>query len=102
MIITINDEPIEMMPESTVEEVIQNVRMILGIARGTVPIDRDFGLRTDLVDAPIGTVRALLTAYLTEDIPKFEPRAKLVSLEFRRSADGKVEPLVTVAVDERG
>ena len=100
MIVTVKEDAIELMPESTIEEVVQNVRMILGIARGTVPIDREFGLRTDLLDAPMPVARSMMAAYVAEDITRYEPRARLISLDFRTGADGRLEPVVKLVIEE--
>ena len=100
MIVQVRDEPIELMPATTVEEVMQNVRMIVGVRKGTVPIDREFGLDATVVDKPMGAATALLSAQLAKDIPAFEPRARLVSLELKATDDGVLEPVVKIAVNE--
>lgn len=101
MIVELTSGPIELMPATTVEEVMQNVRMILGTRRGSVPIDRDFGLRTDALDAPAQATRALLTSTIARDIAEQEPRARLVELTMRES-DGVLEPIVRISIEEGG
>ena len=102
MILRLTEGPIELMPQTTVEEVMQNVRMIVGVRKGTVPIDREFGLDATVVDKPMGAATALLSAQLAKDIPKFEPRARLVSLTTERTADGVLEPIIRIAIAEGG
>ena len=102
MVLELTTGPIELMPETEVEEVMQNVRMILGIRRGTVPIDRGFGLDTSVLDAPAPAARAILTSTIARDIALMEPRARLEELTFRASADGVLEPIVRITVREGG
>lgn len=101
MIVELTTGPIELMPETEVEEVMQNVRMILGIRRGTVPIDRAFGLDTSALDSPSPAARAILTATVAKDIATLEPRARLVELTMRE-IDGVLEPIVRISVVEGG
>ena len=102
MIVRLTEGPIELMPQTTVEEVMQNVRMIVGVRKGTVPIDRGFGIEMSAVDKPMGAATALLSAQLAKDIPLFEPRARLVSLTTERTSDGVLEPIVRIAIAEGG
>lgn len=94
------DETIELMPATETEEVLQNVRMIVGVWRSEVPLDRDFGIDTDLVDAPMNVARTQLTASLMELIEEYEPRASLKEVAFETGADGAVNPIITVEVKE--
>ena len=94
-------EPIVLVPRSTLEEVLQNVRMILGVWRGSVPLDREFGIDAEYIDAPIGIVRSRLAADLAQQIKQNEPRARLKELTFAgNAADGTLEPIATVYVEE--
>lgn len=95
------DDAIELMPVNEALEVMQNVRMILGTRRGTVPIDREFGIDGSMVDAPLGATHALLTAELTETIRRIEPRAQLLRLDLKvEPISGVIKPLVTIAIKE--
>lgn len=95
------NEAIILQPRSTIEEVMQNVRMIMGVWRGSVPMDRDFGLDADLIDAPINAAKSRLAADLAAQISNCEPRAKLKSLTFEGNAhDGALMPLATITIEE--
>ena len=102
MITTVElNETIILQPRSTIEEVMQNVRMIMGVWRGSVPLDRDFGLDADLLDAPINAAKSRLAADLAAQIIKCEPRAKLKSLTFEGNArDGTLMPIATIIIGE--
>lgn len=98
MIVDLSNE-IELMPATAVEEILQNVRMIVSVWRGEVPLDRTFGIDPTLIDAPIKTVRARLVADLAESIDRCEPRAKLKAVEFK-GTDGRLEPVVIIEIKE--
>lgn len=98
MIATVDLEgAIEIMPDTVEEEIMQNVRMIVGTWRSEVPLDRQFGIDTNLLDAPVNVIKALLIADLTATIARCEPRAKLKSLDFKGDAqEGTIEPVLTI------
>lgn len=90
---------IELMPSMEEEEVLQNVRMLTGVVRGEVPFERAMGVDTRLLDAPIRQVQTLLTAELTEGVPKYEPRARVTGLRFEGDeAGGHLEPIIELEV----
>ena len=71
----------QVMPSSSVEEILQNVKMILLTVKGTCPLDRNFGLPFDILDTPINK-SAAITAAVAKAINQYEPRARLKSLTF--------------------
>ena len=92
---------IDWAPTTEIEEVLQNVRMIVGVWRSEVPLDREMGIDPSLIDAPIGAARARLMTSLAETIKRCEPRARLQSLDFRSDpVEGIVQPIITVNVEE--
>lgn len=48
------DSDVNFAPETEVVEILQNVRTILATRKGSVPLDRDFGLSWQYLDAPTG------------------------------------------------
>lgn len=90
---------IELMPLTLEEEVLQNVRMISGIWRSEVPLDRELGIDADILDAPLGQVKTLLTAEVISTVTRCEPRAKVKSLSFKgNAANGTLEPIIEFEV----
>ena len=69
-------------PATELEEVAQNVRMILTTQKYTVPLDREFGLSTTQIDAPISASQAKLTAEIVAAVKKYEPRARITNVFF--------------------
>lgn len=90
---------IDLAPSSVLKEVLQNVRTIVSTKRGTVPLDREFGLDPALVDLPIATAQAKMTADIVATVHKYEPRAFITQTIYHGSEmDGQLHILLRVAV----
>jgi hypothetical protein len=87
-----------------VKEIAQNVKTILSTVKGTVPLDRDFGLDPAFIDAPVRAARALFAAQVVQAIKKYEPRVEVVKLIWKETAsnagEGKVIPGVRIRIKE--
>lgn len=85
-------------PSNEREEIIQNVRTIIATTKETIPIFREFGL-SSILDQPINVARAKITAEVADAIKKYEPRAKLVSIDFEGNMmDGELNPIITIQI----
>lgn len=84
------------------EEVIQNIRLILSTPRGSVPLDRDFGIDWTVIDRPVGEVSQIIKAHIVRQIQKYEPRAKVKKVELlsQELPDGKLRVKVLIEVGE--
>ncbi len=91
-------------PQSTAEEVIQNVRCILSTRKGSVPFDRAFGVSWDMLDKPMPVAKAMMIAAVVEAIQEYEPRASVRGVKFEldvdAAAEGKLKPIVTIEIKE--
>ena len=86
-------------PETEVEEIIQNVRTILTTRRGSVPLDRAFGIDTALIDLPVTAIKGRLTTEIIEAVERLEPRVEVKEVKFTGdAADGAVYPVVKVVI----
>ena len=94
------EKGIKLMPRNTAEEIIQNVSMIVSTIKGTVPLDREFGISVELIDAPMNR-QSRLIAEVAAAIEKFEPRARLHRIEFGGEVTaGKLNPTLTLEIVE--
>ncbi len=104
--VVVTGEPgeITIHPQSILEEVIQNVRMIVTTIRGTLPLDRDFGISNHLVDTPIERAKALISREIIEQVEKYEPRARITRVQFiedfEAAADGRLIPKLQLTIKE--
>ena len=86
-------------PSSELEEIIQNVRTILTTRKGSVPLDRAFGIDTGIVDKPTASIQGLLTVAIMETVERYEPRVKVQAVSFEGDGEeGIVYPCVKVVI----
>ena len=87
-------------PENELEEILQNVRTILTTRKGSVPMDREFGIDGDIQDLPIGTAQAKFSVEIVEAVNRFEPRARVKQVIYDgNEQDGLLRARVRVAVN---
>ena len=95
---------IDFAPASVVAEVLQNVRTILATRKGTVPLDRDFGLDWTWIDQPMPVAKMRCQVAVIEAINDYEPRAEIESVEWGGSESDAMEgitlPKVKINIKE--
>jgi phage baseplate assembly protein W len=88
---------------SGIPEVMQNVRTILTTRRGTVPLDRDFGISFEFLDSPINTTRAKAEQEIFLQLKKYEPRVVLKQIMWETDVlSGQILPTVKVEINQNG
>ena len=97
--VTASLEQIEIFPDNEQLEVIQNVKTILTTIQGTVPLDRDFGIDSEVIDKPVNVIRPLIVQEVKEKLAKYEPRVKFISMLWDGAgSEGRIVPTVRVAI----
>lgn len=95
---------VDFAPDTEAAEILQNVRTIISTRKGSVPLDREFGISWAMVDKPLPVARSQMQAQVIEAIEKYEPRAKVQSVEFNNdvegSAEGLLNPIVIISIGE--
>jgi phage baseplate assembly protein W len=88
-----------------VTEILQNVRTIVSTIKGSVPLDRDFGVSASFLDSPTPEAMAAFTGEAIDEIEKQEPRCSVVSVDFKPLAeaamDGRLFPVIRIAIEGR-
>jgi phage baseplate assembly protein W len=80
-------------------EVIQNCRTILTTRKGTVPLDREFGITAEYLDSPMPKVRADAEQDIFMSLRKYEPRAVLKEIYWKADVlSGSVKPNIKIQV----
>lgn len=88
-------------PDDKRLEIYQNVYCIISTLKGSVPLNRSFGLSGTFIDDPMPVAAAKLREEITEQIAEWEPRAKVVSIDFEENEfEGKMTPKVKIEVVE--
>ena len=99
-LVNANKEPtIDFAPGTVVDEVLQNVRTIITTIKGSIPLDRAFGIDGDVVDLPINVAKAKLTNEIFSAVRRYEPRAVIESITFEGDISGRLVPIVEVSVN---
>ena len=99
-LVSANKQPaIDYAPGTVVEEVLQNVRTIITTIKGSIPLDRDFGIDGSVVDMPVNVAKAKLTNEIFRAIRVYEPRAVIESISFDGELSGRLLPTVEVSVN---
>ena len=83
--LTIDLGTINFMPATVEEEVLLNIRTLLTTAKGTVPMDRNFGV-TMPQDEPLPGAREKLNVEIIDAIERYEPRAKVINVRWSANA----------------
>lgn len=95
--LTLDSTEIKILPDNELEEILQNVRQILSTLKGSVPLDREFGISTEILDSPMNS-QSKLVAEIATAIEKFEPRARLRSINFSGNVDGELTPILSLEI----
>lgn len=91
----------DLMPSTETAEVLQNVRMILATVKGSVPMDRSFGIAGNLLDEPISATQARMTAAIAKAVREQEPRARVQQVLFDgEMSDGQLKLTVRIEIVE--
>lgn len=83
----------------------QEIRTVLATRKGSVPLDRDFGVSWELIDKPLPAARQVIIAEVARQLEKYVPRIKFKGIAFPAqqatdTADGVLRCVVTVSVRE--
>lgn len=80
----------------------QEIRTVLATRKGTVPLDREFGLDWSFVDRPMQEAQPRYVAEVARQIEKYVPRVQVLSVTFKPLSDGAMDgalfPVVRVAI----
>lgn len=79
--------------------ILQNIAVILSTLQKSVPMYREFGLPMKFLDKPLPVAKSLAYAEIKEAIEEFEPRAKVLSINFEVDAAIPGKLISTVEVE---
>jgi uncharacterized protein len=80
------------------DEIVQNIRMILTTIRGTLYLDRNFGLNPNLIDEPQLTAMVKYRDEIINQIEKYEPRVNVVEINFTTNKNDAMNCALTPIV----
>src|SRR5690606_13849624 len=77
---------------------LQQLRLLLATPRGTVPLDRDFGVSWSFIDAPTPRALAAVRAEVADQVARYVPGVRVQAVELRATEPTGVRMAVTVDV----
>lgn len=95
---TKDPEKIDISPKNEVTEILQNVRTILATTKGTIPLDREFGIDGSVIDMPTMQAQAYLTNEIFQAIRRYEPSVSIDNITFDGDISGKLIPKVVITI----
>lgn len=80
----------------------QEIRTLLSTRKGSVPLDRDFGITWDYVDMPINDAMPYIVAEIGMQLEKYVPRISVKDIAFSSddALDGQLKPKVICEIRE--
>lgn len=82
-------------PNSELDEIFQNINTIIGTAKFTVQLDREFGMKWVFVDKPMSMLHPLYVAEVIEVVEKYETRVIVEEVKLSGELiDGKAYPII--------
>lgn len=102
--VTVELGKVNLIPAMEIEEILQNVKTILSTVKGSVPLDRTFGIDNKILDLPVSVAKAKISAAVVKAINEFEPRVKVRKIRYdnteKEILDGIIKPIVDVEIVE--
>ena len=82
----------------------QEICVLLSTRKGSVPLDRDFGLDWSFIDSPLPSAMPLYVAEVARQIEKYIPRVQFIRVDFNENANmmdlmnGILKPIVVIKI----
>jgi len=97
--VTGENNKLDLYPTGT-EEILQNISIIITTPKGSVPLDRNFGMDMSYLDLPLELAENVFTASIIETIQDYEPRASVAKVTYEKDhLTGKLKPKVQVSIN---
>ena len=86
--------------DSKAEAVYRNLKVLYNTVAGEQALDRDFGIDAAIMDKPQETAKALLVAEYVRKTERYEPRARVIRVEWSAGGekDGTMIPKVVIGI----
>lgn len=84
-----------------IEEILQNITVILTTPKGSVTLDRSFGIDMSFLDLPLEISENICTTQIIEAIQDYEPRVEVTKVSYEKDhSTGILKPKVQVRINE--
>lgn len=80
----------------TSSDISETIKTIITTPKGTVALDRNFGVDASILDQPVNLVGGLLMVEIIRQIQLYEPRVKVSEVTFEMDENNNLVPKVRV------
>lgn len=67
----------------------RQLALLLSTREGSMPLDREFGIKMEFLDRPPEVAKSLYTAEVTKKVAMFIPSVRVREVQWARGEDGK-------------
>ena len=103
-IMGIDIQEVTLFPQTVIEEILQNVSVLLTTVVGSVPLDRNLGIKANFIDEPAQRAKMRLSIFALETIQDYEPRVEVLEVGFVQRSDdaldGRFYPRMVVRIHD--
>lgn len=100
LLVTQDNSDVSFAPKDTRAEILQNLRTILGTVKGSVPLDRAFGVSADCLDKPMPVAQAQMSSEILTAVKRYEPRVQVTGITYSGTEDGQLTPTLEVVIND--
>lgn len=85
-----------------VASILQNVSILIATPKGSIPLDRNFGLDMSFLDRPLMVARSMLVTSVRDALGEYEPRVNVTDVTFGDdvSSPDRLSPIVEVEIPD--
>lgn len=87
-------------PKNVQREILQNCSTILSTSKFSVPLDRDFGIEANYVDASLLSAKAKAESEIFAALKKYESRVTVKEITWSTDTEGALRAKVKVVINE--
>lgn len=79
------------------KELVRQAEVLMSTRKGSIPMDRDFGIDMDILSEPMSDIATDLMTELLEQFEKYIPALKVASVRISDATDqGTIKPIITL------
>jgi phage baseplate assembly protein W len=77
-------------------DISETIKNIITTPKGTVALDRNFGVNSNILDQPVNLIEGLLVVEIIRQIKLYEPRVSVIEVTFSMDENNNLIPKVSV------
>lgn len=86
--------------DQKIQDIMEGLRHLCTTLSGSIPLDREFGINSDFLGAPLDVAKNMLALEFIEKIEKYEPRVVVDEVRFEVEEDGTLIPSIFISASD--